>query len=134
MTASEPLSENGRNTIILFEEGFVCTSKYDGAWNLWENSGDPVAWMYTPAPYIVIHSYRYCISLGCMNEDVVSVQEKAKSYIGEGFRFLKSEDGVADIRDRTSYPYITFYSTKNPSREYAVRKIKEFFSKKWGLN
>lgn len=81
-----------------------------------------------------INFYRYFISYGklsCFN--FKECKETPKCYWANGRRLLKSDDGVADIKDRTSYPYIDFYSTKDSSREFAVKNIIKFLTEKWGL-
>ena len=84
---------------------------------------------------MTIKFYRYKISLGILcEEDIEIVKETPKCYFGKYCRLLKSEDGKADIKDRTCYPYIDFFDTKNPSREHAVSKIAEFFHDRWGLS
>lgn len=80
--------------------------------------------------------YRYYIALGRLNEfeynDVIEHKKTYSCYGGER-RLKKENDGVACIHDRTSYPYIDFYSTENSSREFAIDKIIEFLTDKWGL-
>ena len=81
-----------------------------------------------------INFYRYYISYGklrCFHYK--TYKETPKCYWVDDGRLLKSDDGVATIKDRTSYPYIDFYSTKDSSMEFAVKSIIEFLTEKWGL-
>ena len=72
--------------------------------------------------------YRYKISMGYMiREEIDIVKETPKCYFGKYCRILKKDDGIPVLKDRTTYPFIDFYSTKDPSREFAVEKILEFF-------
>ena len=59
----------------------------------------------------------------------IEVRETPKCYIGTYCRILKADDDTPRLKDRTSYPYVDFYSTKDQSKEYAVKKILEFFKK-----
>lgn len=75
-----------------------------------------------------ITNYRYKISMRYMMVEEIEVRETPKMYIGSsGCRIRKDEDGVPVLKDRTSYPFIDFYSTEDPSREHAIEKILEFF-------
>lgn len=80
--------------------------------------------------------YRYLISYGRINTIKLKViKETPKCYFtDDNKRILKSDDNIVQIKDRTCYPYIDFYSTKDQSREYAVRKIIEYLTTMWGLN
>lgn len=83
--------------------------------------------------------YRWLISYGTIQEEEFDVEEKEKSYIGTYnyggvCRFLKSSDDKAKIKDRTTYPYIDFFSTKDSSKEYAIGKIIDFLVNHWGLD
>lgn len=78
---------------------------------------------------IIIH-YRYKIAMGYMMKEEIEVRETQKCYIGSNCRILKADDNVPRLKDRTSYPFIDFYSTKDTSREYAIEKILEFFREK----
>lgn len=79
--------------------------------------------------------YRYHISLGnltCKTYKILKETEKCY-FCEEHTRFLKTEENQADIKDRTSYPYIDYFTTKEITREYVVKKIKTFLTQKWGL-
>lgn len=83
--------------------------------------------------------WRYYISLGHLwkfeFDDVVETAKtyRCKTEDGESRVLMKANDGVADIHDRTNYPYIDFYSTGDSSRKFAVEQIYKFFITKWGL-
>ena len=76
---------------------------------------------------MIITHYRYKIAMGYMITEEIEVRETEKCYIGSNCRILKSDDDTPRLKDRTCYPYVDFYSTKDPSREYAVERILEFF-------
>ena len=117
--------------LVLFLDGSVAVSTVNDAI---DNSKKNLSgWMFLPEPCRIIKRYKYLISFGILRLDAIPVRETEKAYIGMVNRFLKSEDGVADIKDRTCYPYITFYSTKDPSREFAVKSIRKFLAEHWGL-
>ena len=79
-----------------------------------------------------INRFRYYITYGTMEEHVIDANETPKMYVATSSAFRinikKEEDDVPTLKDRTSYPYVDFYSTKNQSREYAIQKICEFFA------
>ena len=83
---------------------------------------------------MIITYYRYKISMRYMMAEDIKVRETQKMYIGSdsGCRIRKDEDDIPVLKDRTSYPFIDFYSTKDPSREHAVGKILEFFRGEMG--
>ena len=77
----------------------------------------------------IIH-YRYKIAMGYMMcEEIEVIKETSKCYFGNCCRILKSDDGVPVLKDRTTYPFIDFYSTENQSREYAIECILQFFKR-----
>ena len=76
---------------------------------------------------MTITHYRYKISMGYMMKEEIEVRETDKCYIGSNCRILKLHDGIPVLKDRTCYPYVDFYSTKNPSREFAIKNILEMF-------
>ena len=84
---------------------------------------------------MTITFYRYYISSGCLKSwDIEIKKETDKCYFGwTGQRFLKENDNTPVLKDRTSYPYIDFYDTKDNSRLHAVDRIVDFFRNKWGL-
>ena len=75
---------------------------------------------------MTIKYYRYLIAMRCMTEEELEVSETNKCYFGP-FRILKTDDDMPRLKDRTSYPYVDFYSTKDQSKEYAIKKILELF-------
>ena len=76
---------------------------------------------------IIVH-YRYKISMGyMMMEEIEVIKETPKCYFGSHCRISKNDDGIPILKDRTTYPFIDFYSTENQSREYAVENILQFF-------
>ena len=83
---------------------------------------------------MTITYYRFSISRGYMTVEEIEVRETQKMYIGSdcGCRIRKDEDDIPVLKDRTSYPFVDFYSTKDPSREYAIEKILEFFRGEMG--
>lgn len=76
---------------------------------------------------MIITHYRYKISMGYMMKEEIEVRETERCYIGSHCRILKDHDGIPVLKDRTSYPYVDFYSTENPSREFAIENILELF-------
>lgn len=84
---------------------------------------------------MTIKRYRYYISHGHLEGTEMEVErETDKCYhTKNGCRLLKKDDGEANIKDRTTYPYIDFFSTTDSSRENAVKSIIKFFTEKWGL-
>ena len=49
-TGYEPLFRD--DYLVTFDDGYVAVVHYDGSdWELWADSGEPIAWMYVPAPY-----------------------------------------------------------------------------------
>ena len=84
-----------------------------------------------------INRARWYISLGQLEilppERIA--KETPKCYFGiTGTRYLKAEEGEAGIKDRTNYPYVDIWSTKDLPRAAAVQKILEFLQKYWGLH
>ena len=76
----------------------------------------------------IIH-YRYYISLNKMEAYAIDIKKETnKCYFGTHRMFKKSEDDIPALKDRTSYPYVDFYSTKDSSMEYAILKICKFFA------
>ena len=47
----ERLPVNESHVLATFDDGFVATVTYSGDWELWEDSGDVIAWMPLPEPY-----------------------------------------------------------------------------------
>ena len=79
--------------------------------------------------------YRYKLSYGVIeNAQTFKVErETPLCYFTEGNRrFMKEEDGKAVIKDRTSYPYIDFWSANFVEKNDAVKAFKNFFEG-WGL-
>ena len=74
----------------------------------------------------IIH-YRYKIDMRCMVCEEIDVRETENCYIGEYCRILKSDDGIPRLKDRTSYPYVDCYSTKDTSKGNAIRSILKMF-------
>ena len=80
--------------------------------------------------------YRYRIALGSLDCTAHKIiKETDKCYFSEdGKRFMKENEDTADIKDRTTYPYIDYFTTKAITRKQAVKKIKDFLTQKWGLS
>jgi len=80
--------------------------------------------------------YRYRIALGnldCTTHKIVKETDKCY-FCEDGRRFMKEDIDKADIKDRTNYPYVDYFSTKAVTRQQAVKKIKDFFTQRWGLS
>ena len=74
--------------------------------------------------------YRYCIALHKMYRWVVKITKETPCFYMNACTRIKKEDyGYPIFKDRTSYPYVDFYSTKDTSREYAIRNILEMFKR-----
>ena len=49
---SERLPEEDGNYIVTFDDGYISSAPfYDGNWELWCDSGEPIAWQSLPDPY-----------------------------------------------------------------------------------
>ena len=51
IAVEERLPEAESHVLVTFEDGFVSAVGYSGDWELWEDSGDVIAWMPLPEPY-----------------------------------------------------------------------------------
>ena len=71
-----------------------------------------------------VYLWRYFISLGHLSlESKESCRETEKCFISVNHRFLKSEEGVAAIKDRTTYPYIDIWFTEEKPRNEVTEKM-----------
>jgi len=48
---SERLPENESYVLAALDDGFAATVGYTGDWELWDDSGEVIAWMPLPEPY-----------------------------------------------------------------------------------
>lgn len=81
--------------------------------------------------------YRYFITYGRLMDYDVEVEKETPTYFflvnGSSIngqnraRIPKKEDGIPILKDSTHYPYIDFYSSKDQSREFAIKNILEYF-------
>lgn len=77
---------------------------------------------------MVIVNYRYSILTHTVKREEIDVRETQKCYVGEYCRMFKREDDIAMLKGAASaFPYIEFYSTKDPSKEHAVENILKYF-------
>ena len=84
---------------------------------------------------MTITYYRYKITYGYMTTGNIQVRETPKLYVATHenpyhyHQIRKEDDDIPVLKDCTTYPYIDFYSTKDQSSEYAIRKMLEYFEK-----
>ena len=81
--------------------------------------------------------YRYFVTYCKLRSYEVEVEKetptfyflKPNSYINNEKRvkIRKDEEDQVVLKDPCHYPYIDFYSTENPSREYAIKMILQDF-------
>lgn len=84
-----------------------------------------------------IKFYRYFVALEKLCSYTIDVTKETNkhylladgSFIGGQRRtkIAKEDNGISILKDRTCYPYIDFYSTENPSRDFAIENICKYF-------